>query len=273
MLGAGTMGAQIAAHLANAPGVRTSSTSSPPARPVPAGALASGAMQVMARAEPAPFMEPSFAARVTVGNFDDDLEAAVGASDLVIEAVVERLDIKQALFARVAAAAPAHAILASNTSGIAIGSIAADLPEDARRRVVGMHFFNPPRYMHLLEVVPAATTAPEVVAELAEFSDRVLGKGVVICRDTPNFIGNRIGTGEDAPDLRRHRGQRLHRRGGRPPQRPPGQVAPHHGHRLHADLVGVDVIGHVIRSLAMRALRRPQVRPYQTSSTTAWSYH
>lgn len=192
------MGAQIAAHLANAglrvflldivpPGAGSGAPKS--AR----NAVAAGAIKAMLKGKPAPFMDPALASRITAGNLEDDLERAVAVSDLVIEAVIERLDIKQPLFARIAAAAPADAILATNTSGLAIASIAAALPESARRRVVGMHFFNPPRYMHLLEVVPGPDTAPEVTAELSAFCEDVLGKGVVPCRDTPNFIANRIG--------------------------------------------------------------------------------
>lgn len=198
VLGAGTMGAQIAAHLANA-GLRVRLLDIvPPGTPADApkatrNAIASGALKAMLKGKPAPFMDPDAAQRVGVGNLDDDLEASVAKSDLVIEAVIERLDIKQPLFARIAAAAPAHAVLTTNTSGLAIGSIASALPADARRRVVGMHFFNPPRYMHLLEIVPGPDTAPEVVAELTWFSEDVLGKGVVPCRDTPNFVANRIG--------------------------------------------------------------------------------
>lgn len=198
MLGAGTMGAQIAAHLANA-GARvwlldivppgTTADAPKAAR----SAIAAGALKAMLKGRPAPFMDPAFADRIRVGNLEDHLELAVADADLVIEAVIERLDIKQPLFARIAAAAPAHAVLATNTSGLPIHSIAEALPADARRRLVGMHFFNPPRYMHLLEVVPGPDTAPEVVDEISWFSETVLGKGVVPCRDTPNFIANRIG--------------------------------------------------------------------------------
>ncbi|MCA9709196.1 MAG: enoyl-CoA hydratase/isomerase family protein [Myxococcales bacterium] len=195
------MGAQIAAHLANA-GIRTHLLDIVPkgvgkdAGPAARNAVAAGAMAAMAKHKPAPFMDKAFAARVTVGNLEDDLEAAVAASDLVIEVVIERLDIKKPLFARIGAAAPAHAVLATNTSGLPIGDIVADLPADVQRRVVGMHWFNPPRYMHLLEIVPSAHTDPAVACSLGDFSDRVLGKGVVHCRDTPNFIGNRIGIAE-----------------------------------------------------------------------------
>jgi 3-hydroxyacyl-CoA dehydrogenase len=201
VVGAGTMGAQIAAHLANA-GVRTHLLDIVPKNADPGvsgrgrNAAALRAIAQMMKGKPAPFMRPAFASRITAGNLEDDLERAVAESDLVIEAVIERLDIKQPLFDRIAKAAPAHAILATNTSGLPIGSIAENLPDSARKRVVGMHFFNPPRYMHLLEVVASKYTAPEVVRELSQFSDEVLGKGIVPCRDTPNFIGNRIGIAE-----------------------------------------------------------------------------
>lgn len=195
------MGAQIAAHLANA-GVRTHLLDIVPkgvtqdARPSARNAVAAGALAQMLKAKPAPFMDRAFAQRISVGNLEDDLETAVSKSDLVIEVVIERLDIKKPLFARIGAAAPAHAVLATNTSGLPIGDIAADLAPDVRSRVVGMHWFNPPRYMHLCEIVPSSHTDPAVARELGDFADRVLGKGVVYCRDTPNFIGNRIGIAE-----------------------------------------------------------------------------
>lgn len=247
------MGAQIAAHLANA-GIRTVLLDMVP-KGVPAGApksardaLALGALQQLAKSKPPALTDPAHVARISPGNLEDDLERAVGASDLVIEAVVERLDIKQALFARIAAAAPAHAILTSNTSGIAIGSIAEKLPEAARARVVGMHFFNPPRYMNLLEVVPSRFTDPAVTRELADFSDRVLGKGVVVCRDTPNFIGNRVGTGEMILTFgETARGnytvEEVDLLNG------PLMGRPRTGSYRLGDLVGIDVIGHVIRNL------------------------
>ncbi|HWB78026.1 MAG TPA: 3-hydroxyacyl-CoA dehydrogenase/enoyl-CoA hydratase family protein, partial [Nannocystaceae bacterium] len=190
------MGAQIAAHLANA-GVHVRLLDIVPpgaaAGKAARNAIAAGAVAAMKKAKPAPFMDPSFVDRIAVGNLDDDLEAAAAESDLVVEAVIERLDIKRPIFERLAKSAPAHAVLATNTSGLPIRSIAEALPEHARRRVVGMHFFNPPRYMHLLEVVPGPDTDPAVTDELAWFSADVLGKGVVRCRDTPNFVANRIG--------------------------------------------------------------------------------
>ena len=195
------MGAQIAAHLANA-GVRTTLLDIVPkgvdksAKPAARNAVAAGALAQMLKAKPAPFMDRPFSERLSVGNLEDDLETAVSKSDLVVEVVIERLDIKKPLFARIGAAAPAHAVLATNTSGLPIGDIVADLPDDVRRRVVGMHWFNPPRYMHLLEIVPSSHTDPAIARALGDFSDQVLGKGVVYCRDTPNFIGNRIGIAE-----------------------------------------------------------------------------
>ena len=195
------MGAQIAAHLANA-GVRTHLLDIVPrdtAKDAPAqkrSAIAIGAIKTMLKAKPAPFMDPAFASRLTPGNLDDDLEKCVANSDLVIEAVIERLDIKRPLFKRIVDAAPPHAVLATNTSGLPIGDIVTELPEAAKKRVVGMHWFNPPRYMHLLEIVPSEHTDPEVARALGEFADTILGKGVVDCRDTPNFIGNRIGIAE-----------------------------------------------------------------------------
>ncbi len=195
------MGAQIAAHLANA-GIRTHLLDIVPkgvdkdAGPAARSAIAAKALKALGKSKPAAFMDKAFASRVSIGNLDDDLETAVAASDLVVEVVIERLDIKQPLFARIGKAAPAHAVLATNTSGLPIGDIVAELPDDVRRRVVGMHWFNPPRYMHLLEIVPSEHTDPAVAADLSDFSDRVLGKGVVQCRDTPNFIGNRIGIAE-----------------------------------------------------------------------------
>jgi 3-hydroxyacyl-CoA dehydrogenase len=199
VLGAGTMGAQIAAHLANC-GIKTFLLDI-----VPAGAsaaarsdLAAKAIKQLSKSKPPALMLPAFIDRISGGNLEDDLERCVGQSDLVIEAVVERLDIKQALFAKVAAFAQADAVLATNTSGIPINAIAANLPDHAAARLVGLHFFNPPRYMHLLEVVPSAASATNeaLLASLRRFGSDVLGKGVVVCKDTPNFIGNRIGTAE-----------------------------------------------------------------------------
>ena len=201
VLGAGTMGSQIAAHLANA-GMKVFLLDMVPkdaAADAPAAVrskIAARALEAMLKNKRNPFMDPAFASRVTPGNFDDDLESSVAKSDLVLEAVIERLDVKQTLLRRVAEAAGDQTLLATNTSGLPVTARAEGLPDDARGRLVGMHFFNPPRYLHLLEIVPSEYTRPEVIEAARTIGDRMLGKGVVVCRDTPNFIGNRIGIAE-----------------------------------------------------------------------------
>src|SRR6476646_8168060 len=183
VLGAGTMGAQIAAHLANA-GVPVLLLDLTPE-------IASEGLKRAKALRPDPFFTPDAASLVTTGGFDSDLSRIAGA-DWIIEAVVERLDLKQALLARVDAARRPGAIVTSNTSGIPIAALAEGRSQDFRRHWLGTHFFNPPRYLHLLELIPTAETATEVVHAVAAFADHHLGKGVVIAKDSPNFIGNHI---------------------------------------------------------------------------------
>src|SRR5690606_26153574 len=257
VLGAGTMGAGIAAHLANT-GIRTFLLDivprgvGPDAPKAARDKLAAGALKALPKAKPPALMHPDFADRLIAGNFDDDLATAVGQSDIVIEAVVERLDIKQALFTKVAAAAQPHTVLATNTSGIPIADIAEALPEHARKRLLGLHFFNPPRWMHLLEVIPSKYTDQAVVDDVARWSDRTLGKGVVLCRDTPNFIGNRIGVGEMLLTFAATQGdgveggytiEEVDELNGKPVGRPKTG-----SYRL-GDMVGLDVMGHVVTNL------------------------
>lgn len=193
VLGAGVMGAAIAAHLANA-GVKTLLLDIvPPDQAQGRNRLAQAGLDNAKKAKPAAFFHPSFSERITAGNFEDDLEKLRNC-DWIIEAVVERLDIKRSLLAKVAAHRKSDAIVTTNTSGIPIASIAAGLPDDFRRHFLGTHFFNPPRYMKLLEVIPLSETLPEVVSAISAFCDRRLGKGIVLAKDTPNFIANRIGT-------------------------------------------------------------------------------
>ena len=184
VLGAGVMGAQIAAHLANA-GVRVRLLD------VSRDAARDGLARA-ARLKPDPFFTASTQSLVQTGGFDDDL-ASIANADWIVEAVVERLDVKQALVARVDAVRRADAIVSSNTSGIPIASIAEGRSESFRRHWLGTHFFNPPRYLHLLELIPTAETDPQVVADLTAFGDVRLGKGVVLAKDVPGFIANRIG--------------------------------------------------------------------------------
>ena len=191
VLGAGVMGSRIAAHLANA-GIPTllldlvpNGETAQPSR------LALSAIDALLKAKPAALYEPALAALITPGNFDDDLPKLVGC-DWVVEAVAENLAIKTALLARVLPHLAPRALLTTNTSGLPIGQIAAGLPSH-RDRFFGTHFFNPPRYMRLLEVIPSAETDPGLAASFAAFADLILGKQVVFANDTPNFIANRIG--------------------------------------------------------------------------------
>jgi 3-hydroxyacyl-CoA dehydrogenase len=190
VLGAGTMGSRIAAHLANAglPVVLLDI-------PAPSGArsaIATQALEALKKNKPAAFYDPAYAAHISVGNFEDDLALLAGC-DWVIEAVTENLAIKQALLDKVVPHLTPGAILTTNTSGLPVASIAAKLPETIRRRWFGTHFFNPPRYMRLVEIIPTPEADPAAIAAVAHFADVLLGKEVVFARDTPNFIANRIG--------------------------------------------------------------------------------
>jgi 3-hydroxyacyl-CoA dehydrogenase len=187
------MGSRIAAHLANA-GIPTLLLDLVP-KDKGAQPLAKAAIAALAKSKPAALYEPTLAALITPGNFDDDLPKLANC-DWVIEAVAENLAIKTALLNRVVPHLAPHALLTTNTSGLPVAQIAAGLTATEvwrGDRFFGTHFFNPPRYMRLLEVIPAAETDPAVVASFAAFADRNLGKLVVLANDTPNFIANRIG--------------------------------------------------------------------------------
>jgi 3-hydroxyacyl-CoA dehydrogenase len=184
VLGAGVMGAQIAAHFANA-GLRVLLLD------VTREAAQEG-LQRAAKLKPDPFFTPDVASLVRTGGFDEDL-AGLRDADWIVEAIVERLDAKQALLARVDAVRRDDAIVSSNTSGIPIASIAGGRSESFRRHWLGTHFFNPPRYLHLLELIPTGDTHPDVVRTVTDFADRRLGKGVVVAKDAPGFIANRLG--------------------------------------------------------------------------------
>ena len=206
VLGAGTMGAQIAAHLANA-GVPTLLLDIPPRELTPEeqakgltlespqvrSRIARSGLEAAVKAKPAAFFVPELASLVTPGNFDDDL-AKIKDCDLIIEAVVENLDIKRSLFERVEQHRRPGSIVASNTSGIPIHLLAEGRSDDFKQHFLGVHFFNPPRYLHLVEIIRTEWTKPEVSCFLYGFLDQRLGKGVVPAKDRPNFIANRIGT-------------------------------------------------------------------------------
>jgi 3-hydroxyacyl-CoA dehydrogenase len=190
VLGAGTMGSRIAAHLANA-GIPTLLLDMVPAGEGDRNRLAKGALEALGKAKPAAFYEQSAAALVSPGNFEDDLEK-LSKCDWVIEAVAENLAIKTALLAKVVPHLSPYALLTTNTSGLPVKQIAAGLTSH-RDRFFGTHFFNPPRYMKLLEIIPTAETDAGLAAAFSAFADRNLGKQVVLANDTPNFIANRIG--------------------------------------------------------------------------------
>jgi 3-hydroxyacyl-CoA dehydrogenase len=206
VLGAGTMGAQIAAHLANA-GIPTLLLDIAPQEPSPEeqargltleskevrDRVARAGLEAAQKAKPAPFFTAGAAALVSAGNFDDDLPR-IKDCDIVIEAVVENLDIKRRLFERVERFRKPGSVVASNTSGIPIRQIAEGFSEDFRAHFLGTHFFNPPRYLHLVELIRTEWTKPEVSCAVYGFLDKRLGKGVVVAKDRPNFIANRIGT-------------------------------------------------------------------------------
>jgi 3-hydroxyacyl-CoA dehydrogenase len=205
VLGSGVMGSSIAAHLANAgiPSLLLDIIPPTLSKEEEALGLTLNDKQVrnriaqsnkakLLKINPAPLFVPEFAELIEVGNLTDDLER-LSEVDWVIEVVVERLDIKVDLFKRVAEVVRPGTIVSSNTSGISLKAMVAGLPKEFTRYFLGTHFFNPPRYMKLLEIIPGPDTALEVISFMSEFGERVLGKGVVSAKDTPNFIANRIG--------------------------------------------------------------------------------
>ena len=260
VLGAGTMGAQIAAHLANA-GVPTLLLDIAP-QELTAEETAKGltleseevrnrfarnGLEAAKKAKPAAFFLPDNAALIATGNFDDDL-TKLKDCDFILEAVVENLDIKRGLFEKVEQHRKPGSIVASNTSGIPIGQLAHGRSQDFREHFLGVHFFNPPRYLHLVEIIRTEWTKPEVSCFLYGFLDQRLGKGVVPAKDQPNFIANRIGTygsmitiktmledGYSIEEIDKVTGQSVGR--------------PKSATFRTLDLVGLDVGAHVIKNL------------------------
>jgi len=192
VLGAGTMGAQVAAHLV-ARGIEVALLDIVPAGATERSGLAKRAIEGLKRLKPSPLHLPEHAALLRAGNFEDDWKELKDA-DWVFEAVVEDLEVKRQLFAKVATAVKKTAVVTSNTSGLGIAAMSSQLPVEFRKRFFGTHFFNPPRYLKLLESIPGHDTDPALLAAMEAFCEEVVGKGVVRCKDTPNFIGNRIGS-------------------------------------------------------------------------------
>jgi 3-hydroxyacyl-CoA dehydrogenase len=194
VLGAGTMGARISAHLANAGVPSYLLDIVPPDADGPArNKIATAGLEAAVKSKPAAFFEPSLARLVTIGNFEDDLQKLSGV-DWIIEAVVENLEIKRDLLRRIEAIRKPGTIITTNTSGLPVAKIVEGFPDEFRRHWFGTHFFNPPRYMRLLELIPTPDADPAAMETIARFCDLRLGKGVVHAKDTPNFIANRIGT-------------------------------------------------------------------------------
>jgi len=248
VLGAGTMGARIAAHFANAglpclllDIVPKNAAAGDRNRIVLAG------LEAAKKSRPATFFTPALASKVSVGNFEDDLPRIADA-DWIVEVVAENLEIKRGLLAKVAQFRKPGSIVTTNTSGLPVHLIAEGLPEEFRQHWAGTHFFNPPRYMKLVEVIPGPKTSPEVIATLSDVCDRQLGKGVVIAKDTPNFIANRIGTFSILNALR------LMGSLGMTVEEVDACTGPAVGWPKSAtfrtaDIVGIDVLVHVVRNI------------------------
>lgn len=259
VLGAGVMGAGIAAHLANASipvllldivpreaseeeKKKGQDTSHPAVR----NRIASMGLAAAAASKPASFAHAERAKFVTVGNFEDDLDA-LKEVDWVVEAVVERMDVKLSLFAKIAPYLKPTALLTTNTSGLSVNAMAGGLPVELRPRFFGTHFFNPPRYMHLLELIAAEETDPAIFATFGAFAEKRLGKGVVVASDSPNFVANRVGVYGICATLKA-----MEKHGidpetvdlltGKPMGRPKSATFG------TADLVGLDVLGHVAKT-------------------------
>lgn len=210
VIGSGTMGAAVAAHLANA-GIPVTLLDIVPDKLLPEEAQKGLSLQDKVvrnrivqqgldraiKSRPASFFTSETPALITIGNLEDDLDV-IKSADWIIEAIVENLKIKRDLMARIDAIRPQYTIISTNTSGIPVTSIAEGLSDGFRQHFLGTHFFNPPRYLKLLEVIPTKDTSPEVVEAISEFGEYRLGKGIVLCKDTPNFIANRLGFGGGA---------------------------------------------------------------------------
>ena len=190
IVGAGTMGGGIAALAASA-GVPVVMLDVP-ASGNDRSAAARAGVERAKKSKPAAFMDVDRAALIEIGNTDDDLEK-LASCDLVIEAIIEQLEPKRALYERLEKLLPEHTIIASNTSGIPMRMLAEGRSKSFRSRFLGMHFFNPPRYLHLLEVIPTPETLPEALDTAQRFSNRLLGKGIVVAKDVPGFVANRLG--------------------------------------------------------------------------------
>src|ERR1039458_6128995 len=248
ILGAGTMGARIAAHFANAGVPSYLLDIVPPDADAPArNKIAAAGLDAAKKSKPAAFMDAALARLVTVGNFDDDLKKLADV-DWIIEAVVENLEIKRSLLKKVDAFRKPGTMITTNTSGLPVAKIAEGFSEDFRRSWFGTHFFNPPRYMRLLELIPTPEADRALIEAVTHFCDAQLGKGVVLAKDTPNFIGNRIGIFSVLNVMRLMQEMDLSIY----------EIARSHAHPVGwpgsatfrtIDLVGLDILGHVVTNM------------------------
>jgi len=248
VLGAGTMGAQIAGHAANA-GLAVLLLD------VTVEQAASG-LKSLEKSSPAPLFTPQRIRQIEVGGFDKDL-GRVKEADWVIEAIVENPDIKRQLLEKVDSARQPGSLITTNTSGLSVTALARDRSEDFRRHWFGTHFFNPPRYMRLLEIIPTAETDPGVLAEFEKFAEVILGKGVVRAKDTPNFIANRIGLYAALKAIQ------LMQQGGFTVEEVDRLTGPLIGRAKTAtfrtiDIVGLDIFVHVAQNIYNAVAQDPQ---------------
>ena len=265
VLGAGVMGAQIAAHLTNA-GVDTVLFDLPAKEGSPDGVVLK-AIANLGKLSPAPLASKSLAEAIAPANYDSGLEQLRGC-DLIIEAIAERMDWKHDLYQKVAPHIGPNAIFASNTSGLSITKLAEGFDADLKSRYCGVHFFNPPRYMHLVEIIPTESTRPEIADQLEGFLTTTLGKGVVRAKDTPNFIANRVGVfgilaivheaekfGLSVDVVDDLTGSKLGRAKS--------------GTFRTADVVGLDTMGHVIKTMQDYLPNDPFAAVYKTPAVLA----
>ncbi len=248
VLGAGTMGARIAAHFANAglPCLLLDIVSKD-AAPADRNKLVLTGIDAARKSKPAAFFSPDLASKISVGNLEDDL-SRIADADWIIEVVAENLEIKRSLLAKVAQFRKPGSIVTTNTSGLPVHLIAEGLPEEFQQHWAGTHFFNPPRYMKLVEVIPGPKTSVAVIETLTDFCDRRLGKGVVIAKDTPNFIANRVGTFSmlNALRLMSNLGMTIEEVDA---CTGPAVGWPKSATFRTADIVGIDVLAHVVKNI------------------------
>jgi len=267
VIGAGTMGAALAAHLANA-GIPVTLLDIVPkdaqeGNKAGRNKIVTTGLEAAKKSRPASFGSSDQHTLVKVGNLEDDF-GVMAKADLVIEAIIENLKIKQGLMERIDAIRKPTCIIATNTSGIPVKDIAAGRSQGFKQHFLGMHFFNPPRYLKLLEIIPTSDTLPEVVEFASHFGEYRLGKGIVLCKDTPNFIGNRVafGTGAFALDYIIKNGYTV--------DEVDAITGPIMGRPKTAtfrliDLVGIDVWDHVGRNLAPAISYDTYAMPYLTA--------